>query len=271
MRLRTLLPALLGLALLAPTGTAQAATPAGPGPSTSLSLSLGSCGLSGTATGIAADQLTIKHRSSTGALKASRTVDTSGGIWLVACSGPRIRGGDRLRLFSGDATSPFRTFTVPELTLRTDRANDRVVGTALRTSSIAVRVIGCDAAGFACTANLPQATPVNPDTDRFSVETEDLKGGWRVELGWVKGQDEVSLTQQVAQVIVQPGQAKVDGWAQRPGVRVAVSLRRGQKMGLTSPVATTDAAFQGTLRRGGSPMTVRSSMSSPPAAPATRC
>ena len=261
MRFTRAIPAILGMALLlsitAWAGARAAATPAG-APRSSVELEIGDCAISGETSGIQDDALTVVHRDPGGALRASHTFDVSGGGWLVECPGPRVRAGDRIQLLEGATPVRFRTFIVPDLSIRTARAFDRIRGTAPRVSSVDLELSLCDVAHFGCTTFTENDIPVNTTTRRWSFTSgENLRGGSSVTVRWEKGLDRVSRSQRFAQLIVSPGSATVTGTGPASGRRETVSLRRGEPFASASRRTKASAAFRGVLKRNGGPVKVR--------------
>jgi len=255
MRSRPILPTVFALAaILALPATGMA----GGNPQASFSTTLGGCYVQGTVSDIAGNQLRIKHRSANGALKKTHTFDVPLGVYEIGCPGPGVVIADSFQFFEGSATTPFRTFTVPELTLRTDRFNDRVSGTATRAAQVYLSASTCDAAFFGCTSFPAEPVPVDPTTQRFARNLpEDITGTWSFDVRWEKGGDSVWLHQRVAGILVRPGSAVVGRAGALIGRSVVVSVRRGQKTGIGTATTKQEARFSTTIRRSGSPMPVR--------------
>lgn len=250
-------PALAILLTLAVAGLAPAAPALAGQPGVKLNIEIGDCAYSGDTSGIPDDTLTVVHRSAGGALKAKHTLDVSSAGFTVECPNPKVRTGDRLELRAGVAKTLLRTFTVPDLTITTERAFDRVKGKAPGVTSVSVEVTFCDVASFGCTGLSGEPVPVNPSTRAWTTTTdENAKGGSFATVSWVKNGDEVTRTQRFAQLIVTPGSATVVGTGRTSGIREAVSLRRGDRIGRANPLTTPNAAFSATLKRNGAPMKV---------------
>jgi hypothetical protein len=244
---------LLGLVSLVPGTPALAGSPG-----VSLQLQIGGCRLSAETSNIPDNTLTVVHRAANGSLKATHTLDVSIGGFVIDCPGPRFRSGDKITLRTGAAKTRLRTFTVPDLTIKTDRGFDKVTGTTTGVTSVDVRFELCGVAGFGCTAFTEAEVPVNPTTHRWSVtSTEDLRGGSEVMVIWEKGSDRVLRLQRIAQVIVSPGSAIVVGTGRADGRAEAVTLRRGDRLVLANPVTNANAGFRTKLKRNGAPVPVR--------------
>jgi hypothetical protein len=248
---------LFGLVLL---GLLLSAAPVSAGsgaiPGVTVSATIGQCGLEGKAENIGAFRL--KHRSASGALKATYGVNASGGTWGTMCSSPRIAGGDKLLFFELGHSTPFQTLTIPKLVLKTDRVHDKVRGTAPGVTTVSLSLTSCDVAFHGCTGRPSAHVPVNPITHRFTYSAgENVTGGWEATLVWTKGPLLVRFSQRTAQLVVQPGSATVGRTGQTAGQSVAVSVRRGQNVGLANPTTKSDASFSALVKRGGAPMKVR--------------
>ncbi|MFN8622956.1 MAG: hypothetical protein U0869_19635 [Chloroflexota bacterium] len=293
MRFRTMVPAVLGLALLllptaaaaapaprglpttpaaapAPRGLAatpateatppgRATTPAAPPtPTVSVTLTLNVCLIEGNATSVPGDTMTVEHRSASGKLRRKVDVSTTGGAWQLTCPGPALRIGDKLRFFTTGATTPFRSFVVPKLQLRPDRVHDHLRGNAPGgADTVQVAVHRCDPSLSICSKSIPVAIPVAPTTGAFDIATGDMTGATLTRLIWRKGADFVQLHQSAARMVVRPGSATVTGYGGRTGQSVSLSVRRGQATGLANPTTRPDASFKGAFKKGGSPMKVR--------------
>lgn len=251
---------LLGLALTVPAGASAAGSEPAGSPTTTLRARIGSCQFSGIAANIPGDTLVVRHRSASGALKATHTLDVSGGGWDVECPGPKVAIGDRIQFFQQGETTPFRVRTIPALVLRPDRVLNQIRGSVTGTpDKVEVEYDQCDPAILACTvAGTLTDIAIDPATGRFSeLINDDLRGTTLVILQWFKGSDRIQLLQFAARLVVRPGSATVSGFGSKAGQKVSLSLRRGQAIGLASPTTTSSASFRALFKRAGSPMNAR--------------
>jgi len=114
--------------------------------------------------------------------------------------------------------------------------------------------LACDAAFFGCTTRPTVIDAVDPDTHRFVyTHDENITGTWSVALIWSRSGDTIRLDRRFQRLVVRPGSATVSGVGRTSGQSVALSIRRGQAIGLANPTTTADAGFSATVRRNGQP------------------
>lgn len=255
MRARPLLPAITALALLLPATPALAGSPT---PKANVDVTINDCDFTGEASLTSGNQLIVKHTSASGALRAKHTVTVDGGDWAVDCPGPKVRPGDKLILTQKGSATPFRTFTVPALTITTDRVRNRVSGNAPGVSSVDILLTGCDVTGTACTSGLTAGVPVAPGTGAYTeVTMDDLLGGAWATVVWRKNADTVKRDQHFAQVIVRPGKAAISGFGRTSGIQASVTVRRAGTNAVGTTTTGPDAAFTTTAKRNGAKRTVK--------------
>jgi hypothetical protein len=237
------------------------ATPvvAGPPPKPTISVQgvLHSCFVSGSTSLGGGDTLVIKHRRADGTLRTTHTIPLTGGSWVIPCPNPRLAPGDKLQFFEQGETTPFRVFTVPRLRLTLDRVADKIRGAAPGTpDEVSLLVTTCTSAGSDCEPDPIVPITPGPDGGTFS-RSRPISARNAATLYWTRGADSIELWVYAARLLVMPGRPTVLGWGGTIGERVKVTLTRGTRIGTARPKVDESGFFEGTIRRNGSPMTIK--------------
>lgn len=241
--------ALLALAALVPASPVAAAVP-----TASISHQLGRCDMSGEADLGTDDTMVVKHTRFDGTKVQTRTVTVAGGTWGWNCPGPFFRPGDRLRFFLPGATTPFRTFSMPKLQFRIDRAAKVVKGAVPGTyDSLVVSLFRCDPSDDECPVQVEPVIDPAPTTGAFSVSLPGADGRWTGFMAWQRGADTVTWAVSADQLVVRPGSAVITGVSSKDAGSIKVTVRRGTKVGSGSATFRT-GLFRVVVRRNGTPM-----------------
>jgi hypothetical protein len=244
--------ALLTLAALVPATPGVAA-----GPTASIDFQIGRCGMYGEADLGTDDTMVVKHTRFDGTKVQTRTVTVAGGTWSWNCPGPTFRPGDRLRFFLPGATAPFRTFSMPKLQFRIDRAAKVVKGAVPGTyDSVDVNVFRCDPSDYDCAVQVTPVIDPAPTTGAWSVSLPGADGLWYAILEWQRGDDQVGWSVSADQLTVRPGSAVITGVSSKDTGSVKVTVRRGTKVGSGSATFRF-GEFRVVVRRNGTPMKLR--------------
>jgi hypothetical protein len=197
-------------------------------------------------------------RNKQGSLKGQDTDRATVNGDADLCFPRPIVGGDTITLRVGGTV--IRRFTIPTLGVRPDRDTDVVTLRGTPGSTFNVERADCTVAGLACAAWETREFTMPPSgTDAWDLDgIQDITGGDRFYLEWVspKG-DVVSIYTAAPHLQVFIGRSRAFGNA-NPGTAVTVRLRRGGTL-VGQGSATADAGYDyaTTLRKNGSPVTVR--------------
>ncbi|MFN8622959.1 MAG: hypothetical protein U0869_19650 [Chloroflexota bacterium] len=253
---RSIVGAMLGLALVAGPAGAWSAGPAASGgsgvaaaPTVSVHGIMGPCRLNGSAT--ANLRFQVSHLSKAGKLKGRYDIKAdSGGTWVAPCAKTTLQSQDTLVFRQRKAgkliAKPFRTFKLPTLTVVLDRSAAAVTGIATGVSSVDVYFNTCVPLENDCVLTL--STTATPDgTGHYVADMPgNLPGNGSATIGWSKGDDTLVLDRHVPYVALLLGSSKVKGVA-APGRSVSVEARRGKVVGSCSGTAGATGRYAGKL------------------------
>jgi len=111
-------------------------------------------------TGTASHDFRIQHRGTGGAVVQQFDVDIAGNGQYEVCFDDDMSAGHQLRAFRKSG-GPKVSFTIPMLTVRTDRVADKVKGSAPANKQVKVRLYDCSRLTFMCVHKGTATVPVN--------------------------------------------------------------------------------------------------------------